>query len=174
MNDNYNDNPYVKRLKERLRHKSDSRLFLSLAEEFRKMDRMDEAISVLIDGIKKDPDFIAAKLTLGRWYFLSDMIVEAEKEFSEVIEKFPANIFANKWLAEVNKRLGVFDNTAAGFQDKDRDAIANRLTKLLEGIKSHFDQAVSMQRNRDAVVNRLEKFLEAIKIRFAASSENPL
>ncbi|MDA8214704.1 MAG: hypothetical protein M0Z64_05435 [Nitrospiraceae bacterium] len=168
------DSLYIKRLKERLRQKPASKVFLSLAEELRKKDRMDEAIAVLVNGIKKNPDFIAARLTLGRWYFLSNMIAEAQKEFSEVIKRSPDNIFAGKWLAEVKKGADVFDNTASDFQAKDRDVIANRLNKFMEGIKSHFDQTASLHRNRDAVVNRLEKFLETIKIRFAASSENPL
>ena len=75
------DSLYIKRLKERLRQSPDSKVFLSLAEELRKKDRIEDAITVLIDGVKKNPDFIAARLTLGRWYLLTDMLSEAKKNF---------------------------------------------------------------------------------------------
>jgi tetratricopeptide (TPR) repeat protein len=93
---------YIKRLKERLREKPDSRLFLSLAEELKKDDRLNEAIDVLINGIRKVPDFDAARLTLGRWYLESSMLSEAKKEFSEILKHSPNNIFAIKWLNEID------------------------------------------------------------------------
>lgn len=99
-------NEYIKRLKERLREKPDSRLFLSLAEELKKDDRLNEAMDILINGIRKVPDFDAARLTLGRWYLESNMPSEAKKEFSAVLKHSPDNIFAIRWINEVNNKLG--------------------------------------------------------------------
>lgn len=106
------DSAYIKRLKERLRQKPESKVFLSLAEELRKHDRIDDAIAVLIDGIKKNPGFVAARLTLGRWYLAGAMFQEAKKEFLDVLAKDPGNVFAHKGLAEVSRNLGLPESTA--------------------------------------------------------------
>jgi tetratricopeptide (TPR) repeat protein len=187
------DSIYIKRLKERLRQNHDSKVFLSLAEELRKKDRMDEAIAVLIDGIKRHPDFIAARLTLGRWYLFSDMLSEAQKEYSEVIKQSPDNIFARKGLDEANKRLGIVTEVRSqksevrqqitdDMKHKNRGVVIDRLNKFLEEIKIRFAYPSSLalslasspaHEDKDAVVNRLDRFLSSIKIHFASLSGNP-
>lgn len=171
------DSIYIKRLKERLRRNPDSKVFLSLAEELRKKDMMDEAIAILIGGIKKNPDFIAARLTIGRWYLLSDMLPEAQKEFSEAIEISPDNIFARKGLDEVNKRLGIVDEVIPLPLHKSREAVIDRLNKFLEEIKIRFAYPSSLasslaRKDKDTVTDRLNRFLNAIKIQFASSNLN--
>lgn len=100
------DSAYIRKLRERLSQKPDSRLFLSLAEEMRKRNKGDEAVELLSDGIRKNPDFVAAQLTLGRWYLQSTRFAEAQAQFTGVLKKEPANSFALKGLAEVNRVLG--------------------------------------------------------------------
>ncbi len=97
---------YIKKLRERLSQHPGSRLFLSLAEEMRKRDMGDEAVELLIDGIGKDPDYLAARLTLGRWYLQGNKFAEALEEFSAVLEKAPGNNYARKGLADANRALG--------------------------------------------------------------------
>jgi tetratricopeptide (TPR) repeat protein len=188
------DSIYIKRLKERLRQNHDSKVFLSLAEELRKQDRTDEAIAVLIDGIKRHPDFIAARLTLGRWYLFSNMLSEAQKEYSEVIKQSPDNIFARKGLDEVNKGLGITTEdrsqksedrgqkteirnqslcseslTSESLSSVGREAVIDHLNKFLEEIKIRFVASSLAHKDKDAVVNRLDRFLNTIKIHFASS-----
>ncbi len=126
---------YIERLKERLRHKPDSRLFLSLAEEYKKMDKIYAAIAILIEGINKNPEFIPARFALGRYYIECDMLSEAKKELSEIIERFPDNISVRKLLDEINKRPGLSD---VAVSSKSRDASVTRLNKFLEAIKIRF------------------------------------
>lgn len=169
------DSIYIKRLKERLRQNRDSKVFLSLAEELRKKDRMDEAIAVLIDGIKRHPEFLAARLTLGRWYLFNEMFSEAQKQYSEVIKQSPDNIFARRGLDEINKRLGIVEEKVPDLlvspSHKNKEAVIARLNKLLEEIKIRFAHPLSMASgDKDAVVNRLNGFLNAIKIHFASSN----
>ncbi len=171
-------NKYIKRLKERLREKPDSRLFLSLAEELKKDDKLNEAIDVLIGGIRKVPDFDAARLTLGRWYLQSNMLSEAKKEFSEVLRHSPNNIFAIKWLNKINSQLGS--------QHSNKEQVLHRLNTFLNAIRDRFEDMPDVRpacaclpvlrqtglhadRDKNSVINRLNKFLEAVKTRFAAS-----
>lgn len=104
---------YIERLKQRIREKPDSKLFLSLAEEYRKNDNIDDAMVILIEGIKKNPDFLAARLTLGRWYLLGNMFTEAKKEFSEITGAAPNNIYALKGLAEALENMGFIKDAVA-------------------------------------------------------------
>ena len=97
---------YIKKLRERLSQQPGSKLFLSLAEELRKLDLGDEAVELLIEGLGKNPDFLAARLTLGRWYLQGNKFAEALEQFSSVLEKAPGNNFARKGLAEANRALG--------------------------------------------------------------------
>lgn len=97
---------YINRLKERVRQKPDSALFLSLAEELRKQDRADEAIALLVEGIKKNPSFVEARLTLGRWYRGAAMLAEARKELSAAAELSPESLFVHRELAETYRQLG--------------------------------------------------------------------
>lgn len=99
---------YIKKLREWLSQQPGSRLFLSLAEELRKREKGDEAVELLIDGIGKNPDFLAARLRLGRWYLQGNKFAEALEQFSAVLEKAPGNNFASKGLAEANRALGNF------------------------------------------------------------------
>ncbi len=124
------ESSYIKRLKERIRQKPASKLFLSLAEELKKRDRIDDAISILLDGIKKNPEFAEARITLGRWYLSSNMPVEAQKEFADVLAASPDNVFARKGLAEAYENLELTDRAAEEYRKvleiapQDRDAIS--------------------------------------------------
>lgn len=101
------DSAFIRRLRNRLRQKPGSRLFLSLAEEFMKRDMLEEAVALLADGSRQDPDFIAAKLTLGRWYLGNSRFREAAAQFSDVLKRDPGNYFARKGLAVANSGLGI-------------------------------------------------------------------
>lgn len=177
------DSLYIKRLKERLRQRPDSKVFLSLAEELRKMERIEDAITVLIDGVKRNPDFVAARLTLGRWYLLSDMLPEAEKEFSEIIKRSPDNIFARRGLQEVYRRLGkplgvgeyaeavqVTDVEVKANAPVDREVVVKRLSNFLEAVRSHFSPGLttfsSSVNNKELVLSRLNRFLDAVNMHF--------
>ncbi len=127
---------FIKKLRERLSQQPGSRLFVSLAEELRKRDLGDEAVELLIDGIGKHPGFLAARLTLGRWYLQGRKFAEALEQFSAVLEKAPGNNFALKGLAEANRALGnicVFHHAPAAPSGRGPDTPEPVLMELVEG-----------------------------------------
>jgi len=105
---------YIERLKERLKNNPDSLIFLSLAEELKKRERIEEAVKILENGIQKRPDFNAARLALGRLYLLKGMYLKAEKEFSTITEMNPDNI-SQKVFAEVCKKNAKAINRLSNF-----------------------------------------------------------
>ncbi|MEW5746575.1 MAG: tetratricopeptide repeat protein [Nitrospirota bacterium] len=140
---------YIRRLKERLRQKPDSALFLSLAEELRKRDRIDEAITLLVEGVKKNPCFVAAQLTLGRWYRLNNMPAEARRELSAAAEKAPDNIFVHKELAETCRQLGDTGQAAEAYRKVlSLDSFDAEASAFLDGLGA---LAVSTEPNKSTV-----------------------
>ena len=98
------DNIYIIRLRDRVKENPHTKLFLSLSEEFWKKGKEEEAINILSSGIERNPDFLAARLTLVKWYLKKGMFSEAEKEFKEILERF-SNIKFDKRIEKVQSAL---------------------------------------------------------------------
>lgn len=88
-----------------------SRLFVALAEEYRKAGRVREALSALQKGLLAHPGYVAAQVALGRAYLEADQIIDAIATFTKVLTADPANLVAAKSLAEIY--LGRGDNLEA-------------------------------------------------------------
>jgi tetratricopeptide (TPR) repeat protein len=93
--------PEIIKLMDKIAKNPTSRLFVPLAEEYLKSDMPDEAILVLVDGIKNHPTYVAARVMLGKIYLQKKQIAEAKKEFEQVIEVNPENILAGKKLTAI-------------------------------------------------------------------------
>jgi tetratricopeptide (TPR) repeat protein len=99
---------------ERLQHKiakdPDSKLFVPLAEEYKKAGMIDEAISILVQGLEKQPQYLSARVSLGKILIGTGLLNEAKEEFLKVIAIIPDNLYAHKKLAEIYRELGERDN----------------------------------------------------------------
>ena len=96
---------FIEKLRDRVRESPGSRLFLTLAEELKKRGENEEAFIVLSDGIEKNPAFLSARLTLGRWYLKDNKLDDARKEFAAIVEVSPGDKFALRYLSEIETKL---------------------------------------------------------------------
>ena len=96
----------IEKLRMRVEKDPNSRLFLPLAEEYRKSGMLDEAISVLLSGLERQPGYTSARVALGRIYSEKNMIEEARDEFEKVVSAIPDNLFSHKKLAEIYREQG--------------------------------------------------------------------
>lgn len=119
---------FIEKLKGMVKTTPDSRLFLTLAEELKKRDENEEAMAVLTAGIRNNPTFVAARLTLGRWYLKDGLFPEARKEFTRVLELDPGDKFAARYIREADKKIG----NVRGVE------VAQRLNKFLDRVKKAF------------------------------------
>ncbi|HET8761196.1 MAG TPA: tetratricopeptide repeat protein [Nitrospiria bacterium] len=101
--------PELQKLEEKLRKDPASKLFFPLAEEYAKIGRLDEAIALLRTGVKAHPDFLGARVALGKVLLTKGQTAEAKKEFEQVVAANPDNLMAHKKLAAIY------------FKDQDRD-----------------------------------------------------
>jgi tetratricopeptide (TPR) repeat protein len=103
------DNDKIEELKEKVANDPSSKLFLPLAEEYRKAGMLDEAVEVLQQGIERQPKYTSAVVALGKIYLEKEMFAEARSEFEKVVAQVPDNLFAQRKLADAYKKLGERD-----------------------------------------------------------------
>ncbi|MFQ5456267.1 MAG: tetratricopeptide repeat protein [Nitrospirota bacterium] len=98
--------PDIAKLTERLAENPKSKLFLPLGEEYMKCNLLDEAITVLEDGLKVYPSYLSARVLLGKVYLKKGMVESAKSLFQDVIEKNYDNILAHKQLINIFRNEG--------------------------------------------------------------------
>jgi tetratricopeptide (TPR) repeat protein len=106
----------IARLKEKVDNDPNSKLFIPLAEEYKKAGMLDDAINVLIKGLENQPGYMSARVALGKIYFEKGMLEEARAEFEKVVSTIPDNLYAHKKLAEIYRDLGERDKAVKEFK----------------------------------------------------------
>lgn len=96
----------IEKLKEKVDKDPNSKLFVPLAEEYKKEGMLDEAIAVLLKGVEKQPGYMSARVSLGKIYVEKEMLKEAQAEFEQVIRSIPDNLYAHKKLADIYRATG--------------------------------------------------------------------
>jgi len=126
----------IRDLKRRLELDPSSRLFVSLAEEYRKAGRTADALITLQQGLRNHPGYISAQVALGRAYLEAGNVSESIATFTKVLTADPGNLVSAKSLADIFLSRG----------------------ESLEAIKKYkLYRALSGDRTVDDMVERLEK-----------------
>ena len=121
----------IEKLREKVDKDPNSKLFVPLAEEYRKEGMLDEAIEVLLKGIELQPAYMSARVSLGKIYVEKGQLPEARSEFENVIKSIPDNLYAHKKLAEIYRDTGQRDmavnayRTVLRLNAMDEDAQTN-------------------------------------------------
>jgi tetratricopeptide (TPR) repeat protein len=96
----------IRDLERRLDLDPSSRLFVSLAEEYRKIGRLRDALSALQKGNLAHPGYVAAQVALGRVYVEAKQTTDAIATFTKVLSADPGNLVAAKSLADIHLGRG--------------------------------------------------------------------
>lgn len=107
----------IEKLREKVEKDPNSKLFVPLAEEYRKEGMLDDAIGVLLAGLERQPAYMSARVSLGKIYMEKGMMKEARAEFEEVIKAIPDNLYAHKKLAEIYKETGEKDLAVRSYRN---------------------------------------------------------
>jgi len=107
----------IDRLREKLEKDPASKLFVPLAEEYKKVGMIDEAIEVLQKGLENNPGYMSARVSLGKVYLEKGMLNEASAEFGKVVSAIPDNLYAHKKLAEIYRELGERDKAISEYRE---------------------------------------------------------
>ena len=125
----------IEDLEKRLSADPNSKIFVQLAEEYRKAGLPEDAVATCRDGLEKHPNYFSARVALGRALLETDGLEEARAEFETVLQQVPDNLLALKFLGEAFHKLGQLDEALSQYQlastlsPEDRD-LAERMQQV--------------------------------------------
>lgn len=85
-------------------------LFARLADAYLQLEKIDEAIKICEDGIKRYPFYATGHYVLGKSYLAKKLYEQAEKEFKRVLLFDPKFLSAHKNYGDLMKEIG-WENT---------------------------------------------------------------
>ncbi len=91
----------IAKLTERISKDPKSKLFVPLAEEYKKAGDIEMAIYVLSEGLKNNPGYVTARSLLGRLLLERGDLDAARKELDEVVKAIPDNLLAQRRLGDL-------------------------------------------------------------------------
>lgn len=92
----------IEQLERKHAENPDGRYFVPLANDYRKLGELDRAESLLRTGIEKHPDYLSARIVLGRCLTDRGDNAKAVREFEHVLSMDPQNLIALRSLAELS------------------------------------------------------------------------
>ena len=101
----------IDELRRRVREEPESRAFVLLAEEYRRDDRIGEALSTLEAGLAVQPDYLAARIALGRYQLEAFLADEGIRSLEQVVEADETQMVAYRLLIGAYAERG--DSAAA-------------------------------------------------------------
>ncbi|MCX8070626.1 MAG: hypothetical protein N2738_09005 [Thermodesulfovibrionales bacterium] len=140
-------------LSDKIKEKPDSPLFLSLASEYKKQDRLDEAIDILLEGLKSNPNYIPARVMLAQLYKENNMDSEYIKELEKILLREPQNINVRKMLAQHFSSQGMMQEAINSYEEILRYKPDD--LQSLNFIKQNKIKESDLQ-DKDTVTNKLE------------------
>jgi nicotinate-nucleotide--dimethylbenzimidazole phosphoribosyltransferase len=115
---------------------------VQLAEEYRRLGRLDEAIEVLEKGLEKSPGYVSAQVALGRCRLEAGETDAAVEVLEEVLSQDATQLVANKLLVEgylqqgrrqdARRRLDLYRQLTG--EDPEIEALEQRLEETKSGL----------------------------------------
>ena len=145
------DTSEIAKLTERIAKDPKSKLFVPLAEEYKKAGDIEMAIQVLTDGLKSNPGYVTARSFLGRLLMDKGDLTGAQKELEEVIKAIPDNLLAQRKLGD----LYVLQGKGSDAQQRYKAAFAlnpadKELPSLLADLEAGRDISARIPRPKAA------------------------
>lgn len=92
-------------------------IFATLADVYLSSGMVDEAISILKDGLARNPGYTLAKIILGRAYYLKGEPEEALRLLLGIYEQVKDSESANLYIAHSYRRIGDTEKAARFYQE---------------------------------------------------------
>jgi tetratricopeptide (TPR) repeat protein len=100
------ENPRIEELRRRVLADPASIAFAALAEEFRRVGALQDAIETCRTGLQRHPAYLSARVTLGRALIETGDYDAAREELETVLRSAPENLAAIRGLAQIKEQLG--------------------------------------------------------------------
>jgi tetratricopeptide (TPR) repeat protein len=93
-------------LRRRIESDPASIAFAQLAEEYRRAGQLAEAVETCHAGLRTHPDYLSARVTLGRALLGLGRLDDAVRELEPIVKAAPENLAACRALGEAYRRQG--------------------------------------------------------------------
>ncbi len=93
-----------------LQQNPDSLTFARVADALMMRGRLDEAIQICEEGVKRHPQYVTGHMVLGKCYMQKKLYEQAEKEFKRVLLFDPKYIAAHRYYGDLMREIG-WENT---------------------------------------------------------------
>ncbi len=125
----------IKFLEGKLEQNPDSILFARLADAYLQADRLDEAIELCENSIKKHPFYVTGHYMLGKCYLKKKLFDQAERELKRVLLFDPRHLAAHRDYGELMAQIGWNNSCEMSYQeilaiDPLNENARRRLTEL--------------------------------------------
>jgi tetratricopeptide (TPR) repeat protein len=98
--------PYFREYLRRFQEDPTSRVFAPLAEAYRRLGRLDDAIAICLEGLGHHPDFHGGRVVLAKCYLAKKQVQEARGELERVVRAVPENLLGQRLLGDIYLELG--------------------------------------------------------------------
>jgi len=164
------DQSRIDDLRRRVERDPASIAFAQLAEEYRRAGQLEEAVQTCQAGLAKHPEYISARVTLGRALLALGRLHDAEIELSRAVDDAPGSVgvAAVRALAETCRRQGRLQEALAHYSAASvlspNDPDIDRMVRDLgAAVADAGRQAANAERERALVtIAALTRWLEAI------------
>jgi len=130
----------IEALERRMKADPASVAFAALAEEYRRAGRLDEAVNTCRAGLARHPNYVSARVTLGRALLDQGQLDEARHELEAVLRVAPENLAAVRGLADIHRRRG---ELAEALEQLGRALVLAPQDRDLQETVSELEQAVA-------------------------------
>ena len=137
------EHPRIEDLRRRVQKDPASIAFAQLAEEYRRAGQYQESIDACHAGLDVHPNYLSARVTLGRALIELGKLDDALPQLELVLKSAPENLAAIRGIADVHHRQGQFGKAlefyrralALARNDPDLEQTVADLTQLLTPTK---------------------------------------
>jgi tetratricopeptide (TPR) repeat protein len=150
----------LEELKRRVEADPASLAFASLAEEYRRAARFDEAVEASRAGLRFHPTYVSARVTLGRSLMELGLYDQAERELHVVARSTPDNLAARRALGDLYWRQA--DLVHALEQLQLASGLAPGDGELTEMVRELELEVAALQPSADLAVTEVEAAAEAV------------
>ena len=111
-----NEPPYFREYLRRFKEDPTSRVFAPLAEAYRRLGRLDDAIGLCREGLEHHPNFHGGRVALAKCLMDKRDFQGAREELERVVQSVPENLLAQRLLGEVCANRGDRDGALHCFK----------------------------------------------------------
>ena len=155
--------PHFREQLRRLQEDPTSRVFAPLAESYRRMGRVEEAIEMCQLGLEHHPDFHGGRVALAKCYLDKRRYQDAQQELEKVVHLAPENLLAQRLLGEAFIAQGNKTQALHAFKMALLLAPCDiGLTEKIHQIEKQLDSSVSHSSFEKANSQPLDEFVEVL------------